>query len=119
MISKSAISSSLVLLATLAPIGATAHADNINTFGTTCQAENGSDVQHLHYESIGVYNPQIFSIDVVCGVPRSPFSTLDYTVFYIDGYNKNKETTDCILWIWNYNGDPNGSVDFTISSGGF
>jgi hypothetical protein len=105
----------LFLTAVLASLGATAHADNINTSGVICQNYNAAEALDIDYFTNGVRNINASSRFVICSVPRSPLTGTPSPTFYVDGENLPGTTTTCTLNVYNFLGTFVSSQSFTKS----
>ncbi len=105
MFMKLVTTGTLLCACALATVGGVVRADNINTSGVVCRNYNSEDVLDIDYLMNGVRNVNANARDVICAMPRSPFSSATTPqYFYIDGYNSGGVTTECRLITYTYGG---------------
>ena len=116
MSSKTVTIGLLFLIGALASIGATAHADNINTSGVICRNVLASEALDIGYVSNGVRNFNAAPRRVICSVPRSPLNQALFPLFLVSGTNFSGTTT-CTVSVYTDLGNPGPSHSFTRGPG--
>jgi len=104
MSSKLITIGSALLAGTLAAIGGTAQADNINTSGTICQSFLGSQTVAIDHLANGVRNVNAAPRRVTCSIPRSPLPAAVAPRFRVAGHNNVNSCTACTLTLYRPNG---------------
>jgi hypothetical protein len=95
---------SLFLAGALVSLGPTAHADNINTSGVTCQNYNAGQALDIDYLTNGVRNLNAATRQVICSVSRSPIPLGSQAQFFVDGHNNANTCTTCTLTMYLFGG---------------
>jgi len=113
MISKLVKIGSVLLVGTLASLGAAAHAGNINTSGVICQNYNAAQALDIDYFTDAVRNINPAPRPVICSIPRSPLPAGFTPRFFIDGHNDAGTCTPCTVTLYNFDGAPAGSQTLT------
>jgi len=104
---------SLFLTGTLASIGATAHADNINTSGVICHNFQAAEALDIDYLTNGVQDVNTAARRIICTVPRSPLAATTPAQFFVDGLNTANTITTCTLTAYTFFGAPVTSSTFS------